>query len=166
MKRKLILLLASALLLTLIGCGSADIDTTVSEDLETAPMAPDISTASLGITLAADNVTPTGLTIVCTQSGGEATGELSTGSYYIIEKLVDDKWTAVDYAYDGSSGELAWTAEAWLINMNGTTEWVVDWSWLYGELEAGSYRIGKEIMDWREPGNYDIYTAYAEFEIK
>ena len=35
-----------------------------------------------GVKLTAKNITPSGLTIVCTQHDGEPTGELQTGSYY------------------------------------------------------------------------------------
>ena len=35
-----------------------------------------------GVKLTAKNITPSGLTIVCTQQDGEPTGELQTGSYY------------------------------------------------------------------------------------
>ena len=38
-----------------------------------------------GITLTAENVIPTSAKIKCTQSGGEPTGELQTGSWYILE---------------------------------------------------------------------------------
>ena len=38
-----------------------------------------------GVTLTADNITPTSVTIKCTQSGSEPTGELQTGSWYILE---------------------------------------------------------------------------------
>ena len=62
--------------------------------------------------------------------------------------------------------EVGWTAEAWIIPMNDTVEWEVDWEWLYGSLTEGRYRIGKEIMDFRGTGDYDKEMHYAEFEIK
>ena len=45
-------------------------------------------------------------------------------------------------------------------------EWEVNWEWLYGELPVGKYRIGKQIMDWRAPGDYDTVLYYAEFELR
>ena len=56
--------------------------------------------------------------------------------------------------------------EAWIINKNDTTSWDIDWAWLYGELPAGKYRIGKVITNFRDTGDYDTEIAYAEFEIK
>jgi len=92
-----------------------------------------------GVKLTAKNITPSGLTIVCTQQDGEPTGELNTGSYYGLEVLRDGEWVAVELL--PMEGELAWTSEAWMIPANEDTEWDVNWSRLYGELPAGSYRI-------------------------
>ena len=116
-----------------------------------------------GITLEAEDITPGGLTIRCTQSGGNPTGELNTGSWYIVENWTQENgWKEVDYVIKDNIG---WTMEAWLIPENSTSEWEVDWEWLYGKLPVGKYRIGKEIMDFREPGDYDKAIYYAEFEI-
>lgn len=130
------------------------------------PSDTDVTHYDLGITLTAENVTPTGLTVVCTQSGGQPTGELMTGSYYVLERCTTGGWKKMDYVYDGSKGEVAWTDEAWIINMDGVTRWDMSWEWLYGELSPGWYRVGKKIMDFRSTGNYDNHMCYAVFEIK
>lgn len=115
-----------------------------------------------GVTLAVENVTPSGATLKCIQSGGEATGELETGSWFIIEKWSKETgWQEAPCVC-----EPCWTEEAWLIIKDGTSEWEVDWAWLYGELPAGKYRIGKEIMDFRGTGDYDKQMYYAEFTIE
>ena len=49
---------------------------------------------------------------------------------------------------------------------NTTTEWEIDWSWLYGELSQGTYRIGKTIMEFKESGASRSQNFFAEFEIK
>lgn len=116
-----------------------------------------------GVKLTAKNITPSGLTIVCTQQDGEPTGELNTGSYYGLEVLRDGEWVAVELL--PMEGELAWTSEAWMIPANEDTEWDVNWSRLYGELPAGSYRISKSIMDFRGTGDFDKETYYAGFDI-
>ena len=120
------------------------------------------TTYNWGITLTAENVTPTSATIKCLQSGGEPTGELQTSSYFIIENWTEKNgWTQAPYYC-----EAAWTEEALMIPKDNVTEWEIDWEWLYGTLLAGKYRLGKEIMDFRGPGDYDIQMIYAEFEIK
>jgi len=55
--------------------------------------------------------------------------------------------------------------EAWIIPMNDSVEWNVDWEWLYGQLSPGTYRIVKEIMNFRGTGDYDKAEYYAEFTI-
>ena len=116
-----------------------------------------------GVKLTAKNITPTGLTIVCTQQDSEPTGELHTGSYYGLEVLRDGEWVAVDLL--PMEHELAWTMEAWGIPANAETEWEVNWSRLYGELPAGSYRISKSVPDFRGSGDFDKKTYYAGFDI-
>ena len=117
-----------------------------------------------GITLAAEDITPTSATIKCTQSGGEPTGELQTGSWYILETWTQENgWREMPYVIDG---EIGWTAEAWMIPMNGTCEWEVNWEWLYGTIPAGKYRIGKELMDFRGPGDFDKAIYFVEFSIE
>ena len=117
-----------------------------------------------GITLTAETVTPTSATIKCTQSGGEPTGELQTGSWYILETWTQENgWREMPYVIDG---EIGWTAEAWMIPMNGTCEWEVNWEWLYGTIPAGKYRIGKELMDFRGPGDFDKAIYFVEFSIE
>lgn len=49
--------------------------------------------------------------------------------------------------------------------MNDSCEWEVNWELLYGVLAEGKYRIGKEITDFRDTGDYDSAIYYAEFEI-
>lgn len=116
-----------------------------------------------GVTLTIDNITPTSASIVCTQEGGEPTGELQTGSWYIIENWTQENgWKEVEHVLQG---ELAWTMEAWGIRKNSKSEWTVNWEWLYGELPQGKYRIGKEIMDFRKSGDFDTSIYFAEFVI-
>lgn len=116
-----------------------------------------------GIQLNASKITSSGLTLVCNQSGGWPTGNLQTGSPYWLEVQINNQWVSVEML--PSEYERAWTAEAWIIPMNDSIEWVVNWTELYGNLPAGNYRIGKEIMDFRDTGDYDTNTYYANFEV-
>lgn len=116
-----------------------------------------------GLEITADEITPTGLTLLYTQSGGNPTGELETGSPFSLQKLAAGQWKDVKTAVP--EDEIVWTAEAYPIAKDNVTKMEVDWSYLYGELTPGSYRIGKEIMDFRKPGDYDTEIYYAEFEV-
>lgn len=119
---------------------------------------------SWGLKLTATKVEPTGLTVEFHQSGANPEGELQTGSYYTLETLADKKWVPVETL--PSVHDIAWTMEAYSIRKNDTTELEVNWTWLYGVLPEGSYRIGKEIMDFKGTGNYEIENYFAYFEIK
>lgn len=173
MKKRIIMMIMGLMALAMIGCtksiesenmeNGTEIDRPAEEGegLEGLPT-PEVD--EWGVSFSVKDVTLTGLTIVCTQEGGAPTGELTTGSYYVVEKLYGDKWAEavrVPQEY-----EVGWTMEAWLIPTNATSEWEVDWEWLYGKLSAGQYRIGKELMDFRGNGDYDQKMYYAEFEIE
>lgn len=115
---------------------------------------------ALGIRLSVSNATATGLTLICAQAGGRPTGTLQTGRPYWLEKEANGEWKAIKPLQD-----LIWTSEAFLINMNEKTEWSLNWSHIYGTLPAGTYRIGKKMMDFRGTGDYDEQAYYAEFKI-
>ena len=116
-----------------------------------------------GITLTTDNITPSSIIVKCTQADGNAVGELQTGSWYILENWTQESgWKEIPYAIQG---EFSWTSEAWIIPMNDTVEWEVNWEWLYGKVPDGKYRIGKEILDFKGPGDYDKAIYFVEFEI-
>ena len=148
-KRGVAFLLALLCAWSLIGC--ADVPE------ETSPY-------DWGLELMATDVTATGLTLVFTQSGGAPTGELDTGSYYVIESRKGGKWVPLSYA-ELDESEVGWTAEAYILPLNASTEFEVNWEWLYRGLPAGDYRIGKEVMDFRQAGDYDQDVLYAEFTI-
>ena len=114
-----------------------------------------------GLTFTAKDVTPTGCTIVFTQSGGNPTGELETGDPFEIERYKNGKWTAVETILN----DIDWLDDGWILEKNDSSEFKEGWLYLYGELPAGKYRMSKEVYDWRKPGDSDRKTYYAYFEI-
>ena len=122
-----------------------------------------ISTDKWGITLRADDVTSTGLSLKIEQFGGNPSGELQIGEWFDIEKTVNDQWQEVS---TNPLIDYAWHTIAYGICDNDITELTVDWEWLYGKLSPGFYRLSKEIMDFKGAGDYDkkIYQVY--FSIK
>ena len=115
-----------------------------------------------GVTLSATNVTPKGMTLVMEQKG-DLEGELQTGSAFIIEKNTDGEWAEIP-----TLGEepIVWTAIAYLVPQNTATELETNWTFVYGTLEPGSYRLGKTLALRRSPGDYDEKTYYAEFTVE
>ena len=126
-------------------------------------LAEDGPTDTWGIQLSANNITPTGITLECKQLDGEATGDLQTGSYYFLEEEINGEWIKRETLTPESG--IAWDDMALIITMNDTVMWNIDWEWLYGVLEDGSYRIGKEVTDFRDIGDYDTKTYYANFQV-
>ena len=114
-----------------------------------------------GLTLSVKNVTASGLTLVCTQSGGEPTGELQTGTEYRLMVLENEVWKDVPTIIEN----FGWNSLAYLIPLEDSVEFEIDWEWLYGELPVGIYRIEKEFIDFRETGKYDTAVYEVEFEI-
>ncbi len=148
-------------MLSVEGCGSESDRGTSQHHIENK--ISDAKPNQWGITLEAENVTSKGLTIVCKHSGGENAAKLITGSYFVIQSEKSG-WTDVEYL--PQEYELAWTSEAWIIQKEDTTQWDVNWEWLYGKLSAGKYRIGKKIMNFRDSGDFDTEMVYAEFIVK
>lgn len=116
---------------------------------------------SWGIALSSTDVSNTGLTLICSQNGGEITGELQTGEKYWIEEKVDGKWQELS-----TPEKPIWQDEAYIIKMQNLTQWDIQWNDLYGTLPQGEYRIGKEIQDFRGGSDYDEKAYYAEFVIE
>ena len=130
-------------------------------DKQYVPNVGDEGFSNWGLTLSAKDVTESGLTLVCTQSGGELTGELQTGSDYkliVLKEAWEDVPTIIE--------DYGWTAEAYMIAKDDVTEFEIKWEWLYGKLPAGTYRLVKGFTDFRESGDYDNFDYWIEFEVK
>lgn len=143
MKKILVILMIFAML---CGCGH-------SEPAEDAKNEPN----EWGVTLSVKESSAVGATIIFEQLGGENVAELSTGSYFRVEKDGKEVLQIID--------NVGWTAEAIIIPVGGEFEMEANWEWIYGELEPGEYVIYKEVMNFRGPGDYDIGEISARFTI-
>lgn len=122
-----------------------------------------ISSDKWGITLYADNVTPKGLTLKIEQFGGNPSGTLEYGAAYFLETTVDDEWQPVETI----TGEpLVWNMLAYGVKMNDVSEININFEHGYGELKPGFYRLKKEFMDFRAPGDFDEETYVVHFTIE
>ena len=114
-----------------------------------------------GLTLSVKDVTPTGLTLVCTKNGGNPTGKIMCGTDYKLLISEDGEWKNVPTVLK----EYVWDDLGYLISEGKDMEIELSWEWLYGKLPGGTYRLAKEFMDHREPGDYDKAMYWVEFEI-
>ena len=103
-----------------------------------------------------------GADLLFVQSDGNPKGDLQYGDDFIIEKNIKGEWKEAPIVIAGNYG---FNAIAYPITKDEVTNFVIDWEWLYGELEPGEYRIGKEVMDFIETGSYDKYMVYVHFII-
>lgn len=148
--------------LTLLTCllvGCQQTNETAKDDQSTVELIQ--TDDSWGIALSTTDVSNTGLTLICSQNGGEITGELQTGEKYWIEEKVDGKWQELS-----TPEKPIWQDLSYTIKMQNLTQWDIQWSDLYGTLPQGEYRIGKEIQDFRGGSDYDEKTYYAEIVIE
>lgn len=143
-----------------------DQNTTVSGDelvlLDDIMQNGELGYPDWGLTLSVKDVTPSGLTLVCTQSGGEPSGELMTGEDYYLIVWRAEHWRMVVPVIEN----YAWNSLAYFVPLDSDTEFEIDWEWLYGELEPGTYRLVKEFMDFRKTADYDEAIYWAEFVIE
>ncbi len=131
------------------------------EERVDSPAVSDEGFPDWGLTLSVKNVTESGLTLVCTQSGGELTGELQTGSDYkliVLKEAWEDVPTIIE--------DYGWNMLAYMVAENDVTEFEYNWEWLYGKLPAGTYRMVKGFTQFREAGDYDDFAYWVEFEIR
>ena len=99
--------------------------------------------------------------MVVTQAGTIPDGILTTGQPYFIQKKENNNWIPLEPLLEA----WGWTTEAWIISMNDTARWDVSWEWLFGKLQSGQYRIGKDIYLETVSGNREQAVYYVEFEI-
>ena len=167
MKKRFILCLALVMTLTLAGCYRATmLDKEALPSEEVPPTCGEVDAESVpqwGLTFEAKDVTAKGMTLVIRQEGGvELTGQINTGDPYGIKMREGDTWVEVPLLRE----DIAWNAVAYLVPTGGELEQNLNWSWMYGELEAGEYLLVKSFMDFRATGDYDTFTFSVPFTVE
>ena len=167
MKKRFILCLALGMLLTLAGCYRANmLDKEALPPEEVPPTCGEVDAEHVpqwGLTFETKDVTPKGMTLVIRQEGGvELTGQINTGDPYGIKMREGDTWVEVPLIRE----DIAWNAVAYLVPTGGELEQNLNWSWVYGELEAGEYLLVKSFMDFRATGDYDTFTFSVPFTVE
>ena len=122
----------------------------------------DTKVEDIGLSINIGNVSQTGAELYFAQYEGNPKGNLQYSDDFIIEKFDSGEWIDAPIVLEGDYG---FNDIAYLIANNDVTDFKIDWEWLYGELEPGEYRIGKEVIDFVESGSYDKYMLYVHFII-
>lgn len=84
------------------------------------------------------------------------------GEWFEIQVLMGDAWVKLPYVIEN----VGFNEPAYNAPKNETAVWEVQWEWIYGELPEGTYRIIKDVMDFRGTGDFTKYYLADEFEIK
>ena len=79
------------------------------------------------------------------------------GDPFRIQELKDGKWIESE-----TIGEMIFKSIGYLLNEDNQLKQKVNWEYIYGELDAGTYRIVKSVYSGEE--YIDLYSN--EFEIK
>ncbi|MDX8366062.1 immunoglobulin-like domain-containing protein [Cytobacillus sp. IB215665] len=154
MKSYICLLICMVISLTLLsGCGitNSDWEPTLYETVNNVD----------GVTMVSleETVSSTGLTVALENTSDK---EYIYGEYFSLEKNINGRWYQVPVSIDGNYG---FNDIGYILASSDVKEWTVDWSWLYGNLNTGEYRIVKGILDGRTAGEYDKYHLTAEFTV-
>jgi len=114
-----------------------------------------------GAEMTMTNVTPKGGTLTINVSGSAAGGRLQCGDDFVIEALTENGWEPLEARENAVFNSVAYD-----LDLGKQKETDISWDWIYGELPAGTYRLGKKIMYYRAPGDYDMSELYAQFVIE
>lgn len=95
------------------------------------------------ITTEISGISITGATIIITDKNKEP---YTYGEWYKIEKEERGEWIELEpktkeYSFDDIECQ---------VDENNQVKFTIDWEWLYGELESGSYRIVKKVENLHE----------------
>lgn len=141
---------------------------------EDSPYGYFIDREDWGLDFDAEEATSTGLTINCTQSGGQQIGELEVDYNYRLYSVAEDQTAPVP----GLQGTVNYTPETLpspiaKIRKDATTRFTIDWTEEYGALESGTYRINLSVKDIFSEAQvhplmknyYDSQSYWIEFTI-
>lgn len=158
MKRKRMrpLILVAIMVLSVFLMGSAVI---IRLTLATAPEYPLIEPASIpyeNIHLSVSNVTPTSMWLYCEIDGiteGVNDVFIQCNGPFIIEKRTDAGWEQLNMMQEDPT----WDAED--VRTEGSTDWHINWSTLYGVLECGTYRFTTTVLEGNKPVSVEFTVA-------
>ena len=130
MKRLTAILLSIVCLLTFAACAA---------NSEEGSHGEETWAKDWGITLTVQDVTSSGLTLICSQSGGIAEGRLETGSEYWIEKSENNSWVKVEPLADPIWDMMAHGIRYFVMILFAGIIWPMTFKW----FEAGMPRKEK-----------------------
>lgn len=83
------------------------------------------------------------------------------GESYRLQTKTDNEWKGAESIID----DWAFKDIGYIIPPHEMNYLEVDWSWLYGSLENGEYKLIKVFMEEQDDGRYENYQLEVEFKI-
>ena len=112
--------------------------------------------------MSVSHVTPGGCTVHLRQYDKREGTDLNYGEAYTLERLAGDSWEEVPQIIEDG----AFTDIEFSLPPEGEAEIEIQWEWLYGKLDAGTYRITKTVWDTGKGNahvNIPLYLLKAQF---
>ena len=122
------------------------------------PEADPASDSFYGVSLAIEEISPAGATVVFVGEGEKPAGRLLGGNDYWLQTKNDGTWVDITKVPEPS-----FITENY--DIDNIRRHQIDWQWRYGTLPSGHYRIGKYVtyQDGAKPLETDI--VWAEFTL-
>ena len=117
-----------------------------------------INDRPIHMTLKEGTLSPAGATFILKNL---TDSEYTYGEAFVLQRIVNGNWTDVEIIIDN----YAFNDIGYGLRGKETDEMEVNWEWLYGALSPGEYRICKDALFVRSPGDYDTYPLYTAFTI-
>lgn len=112
------------------------------------------------MTIKEGTLTKTGATVIITDISGD---DNTYGEFFRIDKKENNKWKKVDVVVKGNYG---FHMVGYEVNEDNILEMKIDWNWLYGELDAGEYRLVKSASVSKNNSYLGEKYIYVEFSIE
>ncbi|MBQ8117520.1 MAG: hypothetical protein IJ147_05625 [Lachnospiraceae bacterium] len=123
---------------------------------------PESEDYNIAVMMSVSHVTPGGCTVHLRQYDKRAGTDLNYGEAYTLERLAGDSWEEVPQIIEDG----AFTDIEFSLPPEGEAEIEIQWEWLYGKLDAGTYRITKTVWDTGKGNahvNIPLYLLKAQF---
>lgn len=111
-----------------------------------------------GVEMTVSYATPKGANLIIISNAEQ---EITFGADYELQVKEDGEWRSVDYIIDNA----AFNSIGYIGEKGKPWAWKVKWTYFYGILPDGDYRITKTALKDGEAGEYTKYILAAEFSV-
>jgi len=118
-----------------------------------------IATPSTAVSIIIQNVSPNGISF---HLENKTENSYTYGEDYALYVSKGNDWHIVDPIIE----KWGFTAIGYTLEPKSITDTIkIDWQWLFGQLPIGEYKIQKNVLFIREPGDYDRFVVDQYFTI-